>query len=71
MALLMSGCEGELELSKQPDQDEEYVCLPLHESTRQDEEELVFLPSHEGYKQEKEMDEEQEVLCEGSCCCFF
>uniref|UniRef100_A0A8C7XA09 Trafficking protein, kinesin binding 1a n=1 Tax=Oryzias sinensis TaxID=183150 RepID=A0A8C7XA09_9TELE len=67
MALLMSGCEGELELSKQPDQDEEYVCLPLHESTRQDEEELVFLPSHEGYKQEKEMDEEQEVLCEVLC----
>lgn len=73
MALLTAaGTEDELEYSNQTE-DEEYVCLPSHGSTEQEEEEeeekeYVCLPSHEGTEEEEEeeMDEEQQVLCEGS-----
>lgn len=50
------------------DEDEGYLCLPLLESTGL-EEEYICLPSHEGKEkdaEEEEMDEEQQVLCEGS-----
>ena len=71
MELLVSGSEDELELSNQPDEDEEYISSPIHESTGQEEEEeLVFLRCHGRCKREEEkeeMDEEQQVLCEGSC----
>lgn len=74
MALFDS--ENELEFSNQPDEDEEYICLPFHEKTEQEdeeeeeeEEELVFFSTHGGYKQDEEkegMDKEQQDLCQGS-----
>ncbi|TKS81746.1 Trafficking kinesin-binding protein 1 106 kDa O-GlcNAc transferase-interacting protein [Collichthys lucidus] len=75
MALLAAaGTEDELEYSNQTE-DEEYVCLPSHGSTEQEEEEeeeekeYVSLPSHDGTEEEEEeeMDEEQQVLCEVLC----
>lgn len=72
MELFVSGSEDELELSNQPDEDEEYTCSPIHKSTEkeEEEEELVFFRCHGKHKQQEEyeeMDEEQQVLCEGSC----
>ncbi|XP_067458319.1 trafficking kinesin-binding protein 1 isoform X4 [Thunnus thynnus] len=73
MALLTSaGSEDELEYSNQPEEDEEYVCLPSQGSTEQEEEEeeeYVCLASHGSTEQqeEEEMDEEQQVLCEVLC----
>lgn len=70
---LCTGAEDELEYSYQPDEDEEYVCVPCSESTEQEgvEETSVCFPT-EGIKQEEEeeMDEEQQVLCEGSLWAF-
>lgn len=83
MALVDS--ENELEFSNQPDEDEEYVCLPILEKAEQEdeeEEELVFFPTHGGYKPDETegMDTEQQDLCQGSrlsnldqdlCCVLF
>lgn len=70
MALFLYGDEENLDL---PNEDKEYVCLPKHDSTEQEEEEeeeeYTSFPSHERSKVEEgdeEMDEEQQVLCEGS-----
>lgn len=58
--------EYELEYVNFSEEDEEYLCLPLHESTGL-EESYICLPSHGSKEQEdEEMDEEQQVLCEGS-----
>lgn len=75
MAVFMSGTEDELEFSNQQDEDKEYVCIAGHESTEREEgeeeqvmEEYVCLCSHERSKlEEEEMDEEQQVMREGSC----
>ncbi|CAG6015925.1 unnamed protein product [Menidia menidia] len=77
MALFV--CESEDEL-KDSVQEEEYICLPTHESAEQEdeeeeedheegEEELVFFSDPGLYKQEEreEMDEEQQVICEVLC----
>lgn len=76
--LTAAGTEDELEYANQPEEDEEYICLPSHGSTEQEEEEeekeeeeeeeYVCLPSHGSTEQEEEeeMDEEQQILCEGS-----
>lgn len=67
---LFTGAEDELEYSYQPEEDEEYVCLPCNEGTEQgeDEEEYACFPIHGigQQEEEEEMDEEQQVLCEGS-----
>lgn len=61
--------EDELEYLSLTEEDEEYLRLPLYESTGL-EEEYICLPSHGSKEQqaeeEEEMDEEQQVLCEGS-----
>lgn len=58
--------EHGLEYVNFSEEDEEYLCLPLHESTGL-EERYICLPSHGSKEQEEEeMDEEQQVLCEGS-----
>lgn len=76
MALCVSVHEDEVDFSNLQDQDEEYVCLPIHESTKrvedegEEELELFFFSSHGRCKQDEEneeMDEEQQILCEGSC----
>ncbi|XP_010779122.1 trafficking kinesin-binding protein 1 isoform X2 [Notothenia coriiceps] len=64
-----------MDYSQQSEEDEEYVCLPSHESTEledeeeeEEEEEYVCHPGEESTEQvEKEMDEEQQVLCEVLC----
>lgn len=76
MALLSAaGTEDELDYSNQTADDEEYVCLPSPGSTEleeEEEEEYICLASygcteHEEEKEEEEgLDEEQQVLCEGS-----
>lgn len=67
---LFTAAEDELEYSYQPEEDEEYACRPSSESTEQeeDEEEYVCFPTHgiTQQEEEEEMDEEQQVLCEGS-----
>lgn len=71
MALCMSGHEDAVDFSDQ-DQDEEYVCLPIHESTKQQEDDEEAEPGfsrHGRYKQDEQnedMDEEQQILYEGS-----
>lgn len=61
--------EDELEYLNLTEEDEDYLRLPLYESTGL-EEEYICLPSHGSKEQqaeeEEEMDEEQQVLCEGS-----
>ncbi|XP_031729636.1 trafficking kinesin-binding protein 1 isoform X5 [Anarrhichthys ocellatus] len=70
---LLTAAEDELDYSNQPEEDEEYVCLPTHDSTEQEEEEeYVGVPSHGSTEQqqqeeEEEMDEEQQVLWEVLC----
>lgn len=61
--------EDEPEYLNPTEEDEDYLRLPLHESTGLEEEYICF-PSHGSKEQEeeKEMDEEQQVLCEGSLC---
>lgn len=75
MALLTAaGTEDELDYSNQTADDEEYVCLPSPGSTEleeEEEEEYICLVSygcteHEDEEEEEELDEEQQVLCEGS-----
>lgn len=64
----VAGTEQELTYFNLTDEDEGYLRLPTLESTRL-EEEYICLPSHGGKKkevEEGEMDEEQQVLCEGS-----
>lgn len=72
MALFLYGDEDNLDLLNE---DKEYVCLPKHDSTEQEEEEkeeeeeYTSFPSDGRSKVEEgdeEMDEEQQVLCEGS-----
>ncbi|KAL6108875.1 trak1 [Pungitius sinensis] len=70
---LLTAAEDELEYSNQPEEDEEYVCLPTHESTVQ-EEEYVRFPSPGTSEQlqpqeeeEEQIDEEQQVLWEVLC----
>lgn len=65
----IAGTEYELKYFNFTQDDEEYHCLPLHESTGL-EEEYICLPSHgskEPEAEEEVLDEEQQVLCEGSC----
>lgn len=64
-----TAAEDEQEYLNPTEEDEDYLRLPLHESTGL-EEEYICLPSHGSKEQEeeKEMDEEQQVLCEGSLC---
>lgn len=70
MALFLTGNEDNLEL---PNKDKEYVCLPKHDSTEQEdeekkEEEYSCFPIYGRCKlkeRDEEMDEEQQVLCEG------
>lgn len=75
-----AGTEDELEYSNNTEEDEEYVCLPIHESTKLEEEGdeveevYVCLSSHgssEQEEEEEEMDEEQQVLLEGSLWSSF
>lgn len=72
---LLTAAEDELEYSNQPEEDEEYVCLPIHESTVQEEEEYVCFPSQGNTEQlqpqeeEEQIDEEQQVLWEGRRLC--
>ncbi|XP_043973787.1 trafficking kinesin-binding protein 1 isoform X1 [Gambusia affinis] len=72
MALCMSGHEDAVDFSSQ-DQDEEYVCLPIHESTKRQEEDEEAEPGfsrHGRYKQNEQnedMDEEQQMLYEVLC----
>ncbi|KAM8869127.1 trafficking kinesin-binding protein 1 isoform 2-T2 [Spinachia spinachia] len=74
MALLIAA-EDELEYSNQLEEDEEYVCLPTHESTVQEdeEEEYVCFPSQgiteqlQPQEEEEQIYEEQQVLCEVLC----
>eukprot|EP00066_Takifugu_rubripes_P014433 XP_011603699.1 PREDICTED: trafficking kinesin-binding protein 1-like isoform X2 [Takifugu rubripes] len=63
-----TAAEDEPEYLNPTEEDEDYLCLPLHESTGL-EEEYICLPSHGNKEQEeeKEMDEEQQVLCEVMC----
>lgn len=64
----VASTEHELTYFNLPEEDEGYLCLPLLESTGL-EEEYICLPSHGGKDteaEEEEMDEEQQVLCEGS-----
>lgn len=64
----VAGTEHELTYFNLTEEDEEYLCLPLLESTGL-EEEYICLPSHGGKDkeaEEEEMDEEQQVLYEGS-----
>lgn len=78
MALLTcAGSEDGLEHSGQPEEVEEYVCLPNQENTEHEadeEEEFVRLPSHGSTQQEEyeeeEMDEEKQLLYEGSLVLF-
>lgn len=72
MALFLYGDEDNLDLLKE---DKEYVCLPKHDSTEQEEEEeeekeeeqeYTSFPSDGRSEGDEEMDEEQQVLCEGS-----
>lgn len=76
MALLSAaGTEDELDCSNQTADDEEYVSLPIPGSTELEEEQeegYICLSSY-GYteheeekEEEEELDEEQQVLCEGS-----
>jgi len=75
---LLTAAEDRLETSNRPQEDEEYVCLHPREEEEEDddEEEYVGLPAHGSTEQEaeEELDEEQQVLCEGSlllcplCC---
>lgn len=71
MALFLYGDEDNLDLLNE---DKEYVCLPKHDSTEQEEEEeekeeeqeYTSFPSDGRSEGDEEMDEEQQVLCEGS-----
>ncbi|XP_038131793.1 trafficking kinesin-binding protein 1 isoform X2 [Cyprinodon tularosa] len=75
MALCMSGHEDNVDFSNLQDRDEEYVCLPIHESTRQEEDEdeeeveMVFLSRRGRYKQDEETEEtdQEQHLCEVLC----
>lgn len=64
----VAGAEHELTYFNFTEEDEQYLCLPLLESTGL-EEDYICLPSHGGKDkeaEEEEMDEEQQVMCEGS-----
>lgn len=64
----VAGTQHELACFNLTEEVEGYVCLSLVESTGL-EEEYICLPSHGGKEkevEEEEMDEEQQVLCEGS-----
>lgn len=71
---LAAGLQQELESFYHPEEDEVYISLPDHESTRMEEEEeeevYVCLPSGGSTEQEEEEDEElnelQQILREGS-----
>ncbi|KAM4568702.1 trafficking kinesin-binding protein 1 isoform 1-T1 [Fundulus diaphanus] len=74
MALCVSGPEDAAEFSPLQDRDEEYVCLPIHESTKQEEGEEdegeatpAFFSRDGRCKWDVENEEEQQILCEVLC----
>ncbi|XP_021170319.2 trafficking kinesin-binding protein 1 isoform X8 [Fundulus heteroclitus] len=74
MALCVSGQEDAAEFSHLQDRDEEYVCLPIHESTKQEEGEEdegeakpAFFSGDGRCKWDGENEEEQQILCEVLC----
>lgn len=65
-----AGTEDELDYSNQAAREEEYVCQGISELEEEEDEEYICLPCNESVEQEEEeeeeMDEEQQMLCEGS-----
>lgn len=57
---------AELDYSNHTEDDEEYLCLPNPGSAELEEEEYVCLRTCGSTEQEEVMDEDQQVLCEGS-----